>query len=160
MAEMSWLRSFQRTRSHQPLTGPGPRAAEMNTSPMFDDAPRPSPKSKARSSTPDSNNMQHRQTSSPVRPRPTQRVSSLFGGIGAFGFGTRGANVASPSSMDELDANFRYRSRHRGYDFVVGDGYIPEARAAWHNPSLLQMVETLQAEMMSKRDPLTPIPVV
>ncbi|KAK1756902.1 hypothetical protein QBC47DRAFT_400532 [Echria macrotheca] len=91
----------------------------------------------------------------PGRPRPSQRMSSLFG-IGSLGFGLRST---APSQLDDLDPAFRHGARHWGG--VGGENdYVPEARQIWHNPSLMQMVETLQAELMSKNNPLTPIPVV
>lgn len=36
---------------------------------------------------------------------------------------------------------------------------LEERDRVWHNPNLLQMVETLQVAMMTKCDPLQPIPV-
>lgn len=165
MADISWLRSFQRTRpqQYQPSARADTQAGETSAQPIPTNAPslspRPALRSKGQSSTPDSNLTQHAHNTSPARLRHAQRGSSLFG-IGAFGFGTRSAHSTSPNSMDEFDARFRYGARNRGHGFVGGDEYVAEPRAAWHNPSLLQMVETLQAELMSKRDPLTPIPVV
>jgi hypothetical protein len=54
-----------------------------------------------------------------------------------------------------------------GYASSVEDNAHQDAQASarrqqmntWHNPSLLQMIESLQAAMMSKRDALAPIPV-
>ncbi|KAM7223448.1 hypothetical protein V8F06_001325 [Rhypophila decipiens] len=40
----------------------------------------------------------------------------------------------------------------------VGQGSQPAG--AWHNPSLMQIVESLQSAMMNKRDPMEHIPVV
>jgi len=164
MADISWLRNFQRTRpmQNQPPARTDTKAGDTSTPPTHNNAsslsPGPASRSKGRPSTPDSSLTQHRYNISPARSRHAQRGSNLFG-IGTFGFGTRSSHSTSPDSMSNFDARFRYRARNRGHGFG-GDEYVAEPHAAWHNPSLLQMVETLQTELMSKRDPLTPIPVV
>ncbi len=49
------------------------------------------------------------------------------------------------------------RNRGSGED---GKKRLLEEDNTWHNPTLMQMVETLQTVMMNKRDALAPIPVM
>lgn len=71
------------------------------------------------------------------------RKKSLF-----FGNGDRDEN----DDGDDEEA-FGYRRFPR-----VGES--SQAFGTWHNPNLMQIVETLQTAMMNKRDPMEHIPVV
>ncbi|KAK5660122.1 hypothetical protein OQA88_13591 [Cercophora sp. LCS_1] len=154
MADTSWLRSFQRSSRSQHHPPPSEAAASPTTEEAYPIYPPPV-KAKSRSSTPDPSNMQHRQIS-PVKPRAAQRMSSFFG-IGSMSFNLgRSAALPSPTPTEEIDPAFQYGARH--FHMGSSDGGT-EHKEPWHNPTLMQMVETLQVVMMTKSDPLAPIPI-
>lgn len=70
----------------------------------------------------------------------------------------RRASLVEPDTM-----LYGYASPQRGAsggdDRAADDDDTLERDTTWHNPTLMQMVETLQTVMMAKRDPLAPVPV-
>lgn len=79
----------------------------------------------------------------PVHSTNKNRKKSFF-----FGNGDEDENE------DEYDPDY---FGHRRFP-KVGEG--SQAVGAWHNPNMMQIVESLQTAMMNKRDPMEHIPVV
>ena len=103
--------------------------------------------------------------SSPTRAkgaRAIQRVSSLLSLPNSRG-GDRSASASPSPSLPDGDKPAKYRTRHLDWEgWEEGQGsQVPYSNLdTWHNPTLLQQIETLQTTMMSKRDLMAPIPIV
>ena len=144
MADVGWFRNLgQRCRapSHpSPRDGADPSGAPTQTRPSSPNKPR-------------------------LQPAPI-RVPSLLGpGLGpgpGSPHGWEGREGRTPSPTSTIATSTTGSSTTNSTPSVVNDGYVAAAlppNQTWHNPSLDQMVETIQVAMMTKRDSLAPIPV-
>ncbi|KAK3325740.1 hypothetical protein B0H66DRAFT_529760 [Apodospora peruviana] len=176
MTDTGWFRGFQRSRTPANNTNSPISPSKSDTATGGEAMPAPS-----HDMLHQSQQQQKPQQLSPSKHRVTrpafpQRVSSLLNlpiGGGTSGSGRddshRGGtaavlaplNVPAPSDNDDT---FRDSYEWRGASAPPGQipgrvSSLGRKESTWFNPNLMQMVETLQAVMMSKRDPLTPIPV-
>ncbi|KAK0719969.1 hypothetical protein B0H67DRAFT_643267 [Lasiosphaeris hirsuta] len=154
MSDHHWLRGLRTSRAQPPSFGPGSGYSQ------------PPPTSDVTSDTvtktfiADSSTFQQNPHGSPTRHRAVHRVSSLlnlnFGlGVAANNSSERwtpsNSATSPPLSPPEPSPRRRYQDNF---------GPEPDPEAAWHNPNLMQMAESLQAVMICKRDPLAPIPIM
>ena len=124
------------------------------------------PRAKLRIPTPDSSTrFKSLLQCSPTRAkgaRALQRVSSLLSLPNGRG-GDRSASPSPSPSLPDGDKPAKYKTRHLDWeDWEESEGsQVPYNNLdTWHNPTLLQQIETLQTAMMSKRDLTAPIPIV
>jgi len=154
MAGLSWLSSFPPLSRTQQKTTTGSwvdagRASPISSAEDAATSPDSPSKTRPRSPTPDSATAP--QAPSP-RPKAVQRVSSLFGLV-------RSGSASPPLSLDK-DTMLKHKLRQLDWASALGEAEsVPVKLDTWHNPTMMQMVETLQSVMMTRRDPTVPIPV-
>jgi hypothetical protein len=71
----------------------------------------------------------------------------------------RSGATPSPTFSHPIDCSESINSQNIPVDSSSHHTVLREADRTWHNPSVDQMVETLQVAMMTKRDALVPIPI-
>ncbi|KAK0619323.1 hypothetical protein B0T14DRAFT_566197 [Immersiella caudata] len=172
MAGLSWLPGFpplsrvqqqqqqKLTANPSPWTDTATRASSntLATPPPTTDAiPRsPSatanPKPKSPASVPEH---------SPLRPKAVHRMSSFLG-LG------RSSSASPPPEMGRSSGTIGgggYRARQLDWEQVGEEEERREERAperldTWYNPNLMQMMETVQTVMMTRKDITTGLPAV
>ncbi|KAK0728237.1 hypothetical protein B0T26DRAFT_164672 [Lasiosphaeria miniovina] len=159
-AETSWFRGFQRSRGSAPTTAPSSASAGSAISTTAIDDRDAADQEK-----------QQPHLLSPTRRRLARpsihRVSSLLNlSIGGGGGSSSSHHnllrmTTTPSPPLVAAGNTGGSGGDRGVRNALGDhGEDAHHEDTWHNPNIMQMVETLQAAMMSKRDSLAPIPIM
>ncbi|KAK3378318.1 hypothetical protein B0H63DRAFT_479546 [Podospora didyma] len=154
MTDIGWLRNFNRSRSAAAGASGGQSSASSSAA--------PNNSSSFHDNGPPEVHQQQGQHSPARRRAAVHRVSSF---LSLGGSSTREHyldRVPSPTkSWDGSGGGAGGDVDSSGNSGGGGDlesGGDPEI--AWHNPNLMQLVETLQAAMISKRDALAPIPVM
>jgi hypothetical protein len=174
MAGLSWLPGFpplsraqqqqQQQQQQQKITNPSSwtdTAARASSNPLpaspstSETIPRSPPATNTKPRSPASASVPEH---SP-RPKAVQRMSSFLG-LG------RSSSASPPPEMGRSGgAGGGYKARQLDWEHVGEEEERREQRAperldTWYNPSLMQMVETVQTVMMTKRDMSVGIPAV
>ncbi len=141
MTDLSRIFGFgQRSRNSSTLT----------TAALLDDPPDPGSSSQFTQPEPHKPQQQHSRHS---RPNTVSRISSYLS-LGGSKDG-RAGRTPSPS-IDMTETLERASQENHSKEMQM---LIQERDRVWHNPSLIQMIESLQVAMMSAESSLTPIPV-
>lgn len=126
----------------------------------FGQRPR-TPSSLPQSPIPD-NHEEEAEVRQPSRPRPTpiSRASSYLGLNLVGGSNSRhDSRQIGPATLTPATPTTPATMTMEMSEAEKTNRLLEERDRVWHNPNLLQMVETLQVAMMTKCDPLQPIPV-